>query len=626
MFIRETFKKSKDKKIYVQHQLVESIRTPSGPRQNIILNLGQLDLDRSLWKALANAIEALLNNQLILPLNNEVSSKAAHFVQLIRKQRLADKANSAEIQASKETPQYEYIDVNSLTHNDSKTIGAEHVALSQMREYKIEEILKNLGFSDSQIIYAQMLICARMIHPSSERETARWLLEDSALSELLNAETMPIYDSALHRVAVMLYKNHEKIEQEFNKNTKEIFSLGETILLYDLTNTYFESSKKKSLIAKYGKSKERRNDCPLFSLALIVDEEGFPKESKIWPGNISEPETLKDILKHGLDSKNELFNKDKTIVIDAGIATEENLNLIKEAGYKYVALSRKKYLTDLDWEGITEEEILLSDEKTTLKLRQIRQGEDVFVLCHSEIKAEKDKDILTTKMKKFEGEMQRIKMKLKKKGTQKSYAKILEQIGRAKERYNVGNLYTIQVEEKEGKAITCEYERNQKAEIKERNMGTYLLRTNRVDLSSEEISKIHRTLTTIEDSFEKMKSSLGLRPNFHRNDIPMIAHAHITVLAYYIMAGIIKRLRDAKIHYNWESIRNILSSHTRVTTTANTKDEQIINIRTCTTPTEKQSILYDKLGIKKVPLKRIFLKESIKTKKVCSVEKIGQKL
>jgi transposase len=148
-----------------------------------------------------------------------------------------------------------------------------------------------------------------------------------------------VYDNVLHRTAVKLWEFHEEIEAGLAESARKAFCLEETVILYDLTNTYFEGSKKGSKIARHGgKSKEKRNDRPLVTLALTVDGEGFPKRSKIYEGNVSEACTLEEVLK-GLDKEKNLFSAEKTIVIDAGIASEENIALIKKAQYKYVLVS-----------------------------------------------------------------------------------------------------------------------------------------------------------------------------------------------------------------------------------------------------------------------------------------------
>jgi transposase len=144
-------------------------------------------------------------------------------------------------------------------------------------------------------------------------------------------------------------------------------------------------------------------------------------------------------------------------------------------------------------------------------------------------------------------------------------------------------------------------------------VGEYVIRTNRLDLTEEEISEIHRMLTTVEDSFRSMKSELGLRPNYHKKDDTSIAHIFITVIAYHVIAGILKKLRAKGVNYSWRTIRNILSTQVRVTTSFKTEDKNSIHIRTTTSPTIKQGKIYSELGINQKPLKMV--KVIIPTKK-----------
>jgi len=602
MFIRETVKTAKNKK-YVQHQLIESVRTSAGPRQRIVLNLGAINLGREKWKDLANAIESELHKQpCLFAIDQEIKDLAHHYAKLIIQQRL-NKEAEGQPNETKQQPQYETVDVDSLSTSDAKSIGAEHVALSQMNEYNLDTILESLGFDAKHISYAKMLIAGRLVHPSSEREAARWVNEDSAICELLRSN-INVHDNALHRTAVLLWKQQDRIEQYLSKEARGRFSLKETIILYDLTNTYFEGTKNGSRIAKRARSKEKRNDCPLITLALTVDEEGFPKQSKVLEGNVSEPGTLKQILDE-LSDYTDMFRTEKTIVIDAGIATEANLEMIKERGFKYVAVSRRRSYKPDFWNDCKEKELKLSDGITKLRVKLARTNEEAYLLCHSKAKEAKEKSMLELRRKRFEEALWKINAGLKKNGTQKRYDHIIERIGRLKEKYGLGACYTIEVRHENGIATEIDFSKNPYGEAKEQRVGAYVLRTNRLDLADEEITKIHRNLTSIEDSFRSMKSHLGLRPNYHKKDESSMAHIFITVLAYHIMAAILKKLRASGLHYNWNSIREILSSHVRVTSTFNTERGDTIAIRTCTSPTLKQRDIYNKLKIIQKPLKSI---------------------
>lgn len=623
MFIRET-QKSKNGKKYIQHQLVESIRTSNGPRQRLVLNLGFLKIEKDKWKVLANTIESELHGQKrIFSEGPEIEQLASHFAKIIIKERLVRQktAVKSEVQMDQESkPSYELVDINSVATSDSRTIGAEHLVTSAMQSYGLDKILKELEFSDSQIDYAKILIAGRLVHPGSERETVRWVNENSAICELLGTD-VNVYDNALHRTACQIMDDHTDIENRLSRTARELFDLRETVILYDLTNTYFEGSKQRSKIAKPGKSKERRNDRPLVTLALTIDEDGFPKQSRILNGNVSEPGTLEHILDRLSGEKNR-FNPPKTIVIDAGIASEENISLIKRKGLKYVAVSRKKSYEENFWDGTIEKQMRLSEGHPGLKVKLIKNEGEAFLHCHSKLKEEKEKAILAKKMEKFEKELLKMQDGINKKGARKKYERIVERIGRIKERYGVGNLYSINLEKTGDDVIKIDFSKNPSGIAKESKSGEYVLRTNRLDLTENEISKIHRSLTIVEDSFRSMKSHLGLRPIHHKRDYPTTAHMFITVIAYHILAGILKKLRENGIDYNWSTIRNILSSHVRVTTTFNTEDGSVINLRNSTTLTLKQKAIYTALNIKHQPLKRVTIKTPLK--KTCSDENFGQ--
>lgn len=203
----------------------------------------ELCLPEDKWKALANCIEGFLANQKpFFPVDPEIEAKARHYANQIRQERLSrgQECLAADEAGVQEATHHEHVDVNSLITSDAKTVGAEHAAISQMNEYGIDKILKGLEFTQEQITYSKMLIVGRMVHPGSERETVRWPPIDSfggGVGEMLGSE-VKLYDMSLHRTAVLLWENHAAIEQELSERAREIFSLREAVILYDLTNTY----------------------------------------------------------------------------------------------------------------------------------------------------------------------------------------------------------------------------------------------------------------------------------------------------------------------------------------------------------------------------------------------------
>ena len=445
MYIRVTYKTKADKK-YIQHQLVKSVRTSAGPRQEIVLNMQQLDLDKSKHKALAIAIEEkLLNQTSLFIIDEEIDKLAEHYAAIIVQNRMTKQSEDSQSRVkSKNTtePQYQHVDINSLKNSTSRTYGGENLVNYKMDEYKIDDLFQKLGFTEKQVQYSKMLIAGRMLHPGSERETARWLNNHSSYPEIVGFKTK-IHDTGLHRAAMSLYSNHEIVEDYLSSKARGLFSLEEKIILYDLTNTYFESSKKGSKTCKFGSSKDKRTDCPLLSLALTIDEEGFPKRSKVYEGNVSEPSTLETILS-SISVKD--GKKRKTIVMDAGIATEENLEKIK-GKYDYIVVSRKKSLPrDIQYNAQEDKKLLLSDKKTMLTLKTIRTDDETYVICHSEAKEIKEGEILKQRQERFEKALDSLEKGFSQPRKMKNYAKVLEKIARLKEQYKVGNLYEIKVQ------------------------------------------------------------------------------------------------------------------------------------------------------------------------------------
>ena len=624
MFVREVKKRIKtDGKSYdyIQHRLVESVRTKSGPRQCTILNLGTLEIDKDKFKSLANSIEAILKKQnLLLDEDPEINGLAQHFAQIILRQRLREqKEKSPQREKEPEIEErFETVDVNSTTTSQGRSVGLEHIALCHLEQLGFFKILDECSFSKEQKKYAAAQVCAKLVHPDSERETARWLRESSAMDELLDADFSRISDHTLHRVADKLFQNKDLIEQRLAEKTRDLFSLNDDFVFYDLTNTYFESPKRTSNIAKYYKSKEKRNDCPVVTLALVVDELGFPKKSRIYEGNVTEGETLFDMLEE-MTAQNSGATP-KTVIMDAGIATEENIKRLQaDERFEYVAVSRKKIPRELFENSPVKD--LKVNRKKKLSIKTLRQGKETFMLCSSEERAAKEKAIFNNRKKKFEEALSKLRDGLKRPRTQKKHDHIMERIGRLKERHKVGSFFKVDVTSDGNKATDIEWKF---LKNKQREPGEYILRTSRTDLLDEQISMLHRTLTMIESSFRWMKMELGMRPNFHQRDDRMSAHIFLSVPAYFVLAPILNKLswggkfigtrKEKKQHNDWEipyglkSLAGTMESQTRVTTSFMCKDKKRIDIRTTLEPTANQLALYHRLNVNPRPLKRILLK------------------
>ena len=403
MFIRRTNTRNrKTGEAYFTYRLVETMRVGNSVKQFTLLNLGShFDVQQDEWPALAARIDDLLRGQPSLLANGLPDALEAHAqrhaAQLIA--RRAQNAVAADAPAEL-AERFQDVDVTTLELVRPRSVGVEHVALATLRQLGFEEKLRELGFNKPQVAAAVGNVIGRMAAPGSELATYGWLQNRTALGELIGYDYEGMDLQQLYRSADRLLNHRDALESHLFKAAQDLLGFAETITLYDLTNTYFEGSASGIEKAHNGKSKEKRSDCPLVTLALVLDASGFPKRSQIFEGNVSEAGTLKTMLE-GLSAK-----PGAVVVMDAGIATEVNLAWLKEHGYRYVVVSRKR-ARQFDPDQATE---VRTAGQTPVHVQRVQAPDsgEVLLYCYSPARAEKDKAIDTKKADRFEAELQKI--------------------------------------------------------------------------------------------------------------------------------------------------------------------------------------------------------------------------
>jgi transposase len=589
MFIRTVTKKNRSSsKSYECQRLVESVRTVKGVRQKLLLSLGRLSLDKKHWPRLAKRIEAIIHGQQSLfRESNEIETLARKFAQqFIDKQGIET-----------ETKAFETVDIQSLQNHRVRHIGSEYLGVTFFNKLQLHKCLKSCGFSQRQIEIAMLLIIGRLVHPGSERHLHRWAQYLSGLDELMKTDFGHLSLNSLYKVTDLLYEHKTEIESHLRTKEHDLFSLNETIILYDLTNTYFEGRATSNAKAKFGRSKEKRKDCKLLTLGLVIDSKGFPKISQVFPGNQSEPETLLEMVKT-LQQKDPTSTQKPTVVIDAGIATDANLNKLKPH-YHYIAVSRKKFDPPVFDDCI----VIKETKQNKVEAKRMSANDEVILYCKSNLKQQKEHSMQGRLRQNFEEQLIRLSKSIHKKGCTKRYDKVLERVGRLKEKYKqIARFYQIHVEEKDALAcqITWEYLEQQSDQ---RFSGAYFLRTDRTDLSENDIWSIYIMLTQLEDAFRTLKSDLLLRPVFHQKKNRSDAHIFVTLLAYHLLHSIRTCLKQKGIHLSWQQIRERMSTHCRVTNRIKTKEGHTLFIRKCSEPEDFHNTIYDALKLEKMPCK-----------------------
>jgi transposase len=600
MFIRKVTQKTRKRKKYYTYKLVESIRTERGPRQRDILNLGvDFNLPRGQWKDLANCTEEIITGQKpLIDYPQAIRTLARRYAKKIIRAQASVVAEEEDI-----PPDYATIDVNSVENEEARTVGAEYVVYEAIKKLEIDRKLRVLGLNRHQLAAALGVIAGRLIVPGSERSTHYWLQNVSALDELMGVDFSNLSLDRVYKVSDRLLKHKDALEGHLRWTEGQLFALEEKIILYDLTNTFLEGSGKYNRKARYARSKDKRNDCLLVTLGLVLDMHGFPKKSRIFEGNVSEPKTMETMIRGlaGGDISEASFIK-PTIVLDAGIASEKNIQWLKDKHYPYIVVSRKKKKEIPS--GVTMIAVKEDDKTNTVfvqaGLAKNQETDELELYCHSIDKEKKEESIKTKFQERFEAELLKARNALHLRNGTKRYDKVVERIGRLKEKYKlVSHTYKIIIE----KDTEMDKAKNITWSLKkiEKTSGIYCLRTDRKDLNEQQIWDIYTMLTDIEDAFRCMKSELGLRPIYHQKEPRCDGHIFITLLAYHLLHTIRFKLRQRGVRFCWTTIRKQLSTQVRVSTTMKRKDGKTIHIRKSSKAEPSHQAIYDALNLPHQP-------------------------
>jgi len=572
------------------------VRVGAGVRQHTVLNLGRnFEVPRAQWAPLAQRIEALLGGQMDLiadGLDAQWEAMAQQYAARIVSRR---GTVVVEDEAPAQESDYQRVDLSRVDVIRPRSVGAEHVALEALRRLGLDCKLVELGFNRHQLSAAIGTIIGRMVQPGSELATHQWLQQRSGLGELLDYDFSGLDLTRLYRVSDQLLAHRAALEAYLYQQERDLFSLTETITLYDLTNTVFEGTASGNPKAQRGHSKEKRTDCPLVTLALVLDASGFPKRSEVFEGNVSEPKTLEKMLQRLAPGA-----VAPTVVLDAGIATEENLAWLTEQGYRYLVVSRERH-KQFDAETAV---LIRAEGETQIRAQRVVDAVtgEVRLYCHSTGREAKERGIERRFSTRLEAALQYLAEGLHVPGRVKRYEKVLTRIGRLRQRYSrVARYYDIRLEKDvaSGNAKALVWTRIIPTE--DTLPGVYCLRTNQTDWDESTLWNTYTMLTDLEAVFRSLKSELGLRPIYHHKSARVDGHLFISVLAYHLVHSLRSQLKAQGIHLSWESLRNHFAGQERVTVVLHRDDGQIYHIRKATRPEPHQQVLYNALGLPHLP-------------------------
>ena len=606
MYIRKTKTKNLDDGgAYYTYRIVESVRQGKQVKQRTLLNLGKdFAIDCEYWPLLTARIEQLLEGS--DPHQQELFHLADDLTQLLealaqRYSALIVAKLAQPVDAASPEPDYHTVDINHVEALQARSIGVETLAWHAVLQLQLDQKLTALGFNKVELAAAVGSIIGRVASPGSELHTHDWLQSHSALGELLDHDYGNTSLTRLYTISDKLLKHQTALETFLSGQEQTLFDLNRSIVLYDLTNTYFEGQCSQNPKAQFGRSKEKRSDCPLVTLGLVLDGEGFPLSSQVFPGNASEPGTL-ELMLDRLQEKNPLPQVTKPVIImDAGIASAENIAWLTERDYHYLVVSRERTVKnprDQDSAVMVRE---TEHSKVCVYSETDEETKETRLYCHSELKAKKEQSIRNRFHVRMEEALDKLHNGLSKKGTVKKYSKILERIGRLREKNRrVSQDYRIEViaDDEKKNAIRIEWQREPQSEQKDQHCGVYCLRTNIPNWPDEQLWTTYIMLTEIEATFRSLKTELGLRPVYHQKEERVTGHLFITLLAYHLVHTLRYQLKQQGIHLSWDSIRSIMSTQQRITITLPTDANKMIHLRTTTKAEVRQKQIYDALNIK----------------------------
>ena len=570
-------------------QLVESYRNAEGqPRQRVVVSLGDARLPDGEEAAIARAVRGHLLGQgeLLAP---QLSEQAAGWVRRIL--QVAGRSKSARPVCAKSI---DGVIVDRVESENVVQFGPQLVALQAWEHLGLGPMLEETGLNPSQIATGQLLVCSRLIEPSSEWALIDWA-ERTALPEMLDLRVTKTTKDRLYHVGDALFTQRKTIEAGLRARQCDLFGTAGSIVLYDMTNTHFEGLCEKNPKARHGKNKQKRDDCRQVSIGMAFDSRGLALAHDVFEGNIAETKTLAHMLDR-LAMPGEQSTR-PVVILDAGFASKANIALLVERGLSYVInitrSRRSRYAEGFEAGGF--EPVPGREGKPPVEVKAITDPDDPqgqLVLCRSALRRKKEAAMLSGAEKRMLKDVARLRTRIET-GRLKALEKIERAIGglqkkhpRAARFYSIthqaGTLIAIRDDERHAEAAGL--------------LGDYVLKTDHT-LDAAHTWSIYMILLAAEEGFACLKGSLGLRPNFHQLEHRVEAHIFISVLAYHLLSWVRETLRLAGEARDWKTLRRLLSTHSLVTTVLPLKGGEVLRIRKPSLPDAEQKLIYDKLGI-----------------------------
>ena len=586
MFLRLN-RRTKDGKDHTYWSLVETVRTPDGPRQKTICYLGELNSS-----AQARWLKTI-----------EVFNEQGESQQL--------KLFPAHVEPPPDDPQVARVLLNKVRLERTRQFGSCWLGLELWKRLELDRFFADTVDEEEADVpwsrVAAVLAINRLCAPGSELAVEERWYPSTALDDLLGIQEGKLNDTRLYRCLDRILPHKTKLERHLKQRYGELFGAEFDVLLYDLTSTYVEGAAEKNPMMRRGYSRDHRPDCEQMVIALIVNSEGFPFSYETFDGNRADVSTMEAILRM-VERK---YGKARRIwVFDRGIVSEENLAAIRKRGGQYLVGTPRSQMKPFAAELLKDDWIRVRPE-VEVKKAAIPQGEETFILCRTTGRKEKEKAIRQRFSTRMEDALKRLAKTIET-GRLKDRNKMERRLGRIQASHpQVNDLYEVGLRDTpEGIRLfwAIQEERQAWRSLRE---GAYMLRTNLQAATAEELWSRYMQLTEAEASFRALKSELSIRPLFHQLEPRVKAHVMVAFLGYALwvtLKHLLKRRPAVVPQASTNGVNNaqplstmkalaLLSTLQSADIVLPTTDGREIRLRRVTEPTAEQKSLLQQLDL-----------------------------
>ena len=597
MFIRQFFQTQNGRR-NAYWALVESYRTPRGPRQRVVAWLGKLDeAGRLGMRAAAEQSE-------------DPGSSAKRGSDEAQLQFDFDR-EGGETETPPTEPRWVEVNVNAVRVENLKQFGGPWLALELIRRLQLDTFLERVLPRGRERVpwslSALILVIARLLEPASELHTAEQWYPKTSLPGLLGVPIERVDDNRLYRTLDQLLPHKRELEIHLKQRLGELFDLEYDLLLYDVTSTYFEGQADANPLAQRGYSRNKRSDCKQVCIGLVVSRCGMPLGYEVFAGNTADSTTVEQIV----ETMESRYGKSERIwVMDRGMVSEDNIAFLQDGGRRYLVGTPKSMLKKFeqellkdDWHQVREglEVKLCSrpcDEREDADSKEEEQEAEIFILCRSQDRFQKEDAIVRRFEKKIEERLTRMQARCQRQ--RRDPAKVEREVGRVLgQNTRAAGLFDVRVERTNDGAARLTWSKREAArDWATLSAGCYLLRTNVTDWSDEDLWRTYIQLTEAEAAFRIHKSDLSLRPIWHQKSDRVLAHILVCFLAYVLWKMLAQWCAKAGLGDEPRRVLAELSEIRQMDVVLPTREGCEIRSRCISRPSDHQQILLDHLGVR----------------------------